>query len=340
MQPSTWNDENQHWIPQFLLKGFGTKGRAEYVYELNVVTRNIKERNIEQIASTQRLLTDKDDDLLKKIERRASTAIGSIRKGNVAIGPKGRKALDEFVFALLANDPHGVLDTEKVRKEVVETYSAELVSAISRWGGQVNQESVEDYLNRGINHDYLNMLLVNPSKSLALECLHKMELQVHKAVDGEFLAIGDSPVLVVRRDYNGTASLGNPGTQIILPIQSRLLIAYTWLVPINTRAFGPELDRQQVRSLNQDYFQLSKSQNIYGRDIETLEWAQQVQLEWTEKERPVKVSDGWVAMQQFLSAMEIAQMNEEAKRSRIQELWAGVLVEKARMDGQDFGAAR
>ena len=26
MQQSTWNDTNQHWVPQFLLKGFGCGG--------------------------------------------------------------------------------------------------------------------------------------------------------------------------------------------------------------------------------------------------------------------------------------------------------------------------
>ena len=37
MQPSTWNDTNQHWIPQFLLKGFGIRKRAASVYELGSV---------------------------------------------------------------------------------------------------------------------------------------------------------------------------------------------------------------------------------------------------------------------------------------------------------------
>lgn len=337
MQPSSWNDENQHWVPQFLLKGFGTKSWAGHVYELNVATRRIRQRGIEEVASTQGLLPDNDDILLKQIERRASAAIGCLRKGHIDVSPKARKVLDELVFALLVNDPYGGLSKEAVREEVVETYSAELVSAVSRWGGSVAPELVKDYLNQGINQDYLNMLLGDPSASLVVDCLRKMGLRFHRAMDGEALAIGDSPVLVVRRSYDGTVRLDNPGTQIILPIHSRGLIAYTWDVPTNILTRGPELDRKQVRSLNQDCFHLSTSRNIYARDIETLERAQQVQLQWTEREHVTRLYDGWVAMHQSMEAGKVTQRNEDMIRKHSQELWAYLLVQKARAGNRDAG---
>ena len=69
MQPSTWNDTNQHWIPQFLLKGFGLKGKANRVFQMDKTTRAIEVRKVSEVASTQGLLTDVDDGLMRSIER-------------------------------------------------------------------------------------------------------------------------------------------------------------------------------------------------------------------------------------------------------------------------------
>ena len=79
-QPSTWNDTNQHWIPQFLLKGFGIRSKSSTIYELDKQTKVVTVRNVEKIASKQHLLTDRDDDLVKAIERRATEVISAIRK--------------------------------------------------------------------------------------------------------------------------------------------------------------------------------------------------------------------------------------------------------------------
>ena len=75
MQPSTWNDTNQHWIPQFLLKGFGIRKNASSVYELDKQTKAIAVRKVKEAASKQYLLTERDDELMRGIESRAATAI-------------------------------------------------------------------------------------------------------------------------------------------------------------------------------------------------------------------------------------------------------------------------
>ena len=51
MQPSTWNDTNQHWVPQFLLKGFGIKKKASQVWELDKHTGVIAKRKVREVAS-------------------------------------------------------------------------------------------------------------------------------------------------------------------------------------------------------------------------------------------------------------------------------------------------
>ena len=81
MQPSTWNDTNQHWIPQSLLKGFGRQGRAYSVYELDNHTKVIADRKVSEVASKPRLITERDDFSLKKIEDAAAKAMRMVRKG-------------------------------------------------------------------------------------------------------------------------------------------------------------------------------------------------------------------------------------------------------------------
>ena len=83
MQQSTWSETNQHWIPQFLLKGFGIRGKASSVYEMDKQTKAIDVRNVEEVASKQHLLTDRDDELTQAIERRATKTISAIRKGKL-----------------------------------------------------------------------------------------------------------------------------------------------------------------------------------------------------------------------------------------------------------------
>ena len=132
MQPSTWNDENQHWIPQFLLKGFGIQGRRSRVYEMDRETGQINIVKVAEAASKQLLRTDLDDSVLRRIESHASRAVSMIRKGHTDISEQGRQALDALVFAMMVNDPHGVFDRRKVREEVIEDQSEKLQAALER----------------------------------------------------------------------------------------------------------------------------------------------------------------------------------------------------------------
>ena len=93
MQPSTWNDTNQHWVPQFLLKGFGLKGKASRVYELEKESGRIRRRKIAEVASKPRLLTNRDDELMRDIERRSASVIDKIRKGKLTILEAERRDL-------------------------------------------------------------------------------------------------------------------------------------------------------------------------------------------------------------------------------------------------------
>ena len=146
MQPSTWNDTNQHWIPQFLLKGFGIKGRASQVYEMDKQTGNIRIRAVEDVVSKQRLLTERDDELMKAIEMRSTQAIGRIRKGDLSIQQGDRQALNALVFAMKRNDPHSGFDEARTREDITRDLSNEIAEAISRQGGLVNLQDLKDFI--------------------------------------------------------------------------------------------------------------------------------------------------------------------------------------------------
>ena len=253
MQASNWNDTNQHWIPQFLLKGFGIKRRVSQIYEMDKQSRNVRIRAVEDVASKQRLLTERDDELMKTIEMRSTRTIGRIRKGDLGIQHEERQALNALVFAMMRNDPHSGFDETRIREDITRNLSNEIAEAISRQGGLVNLQDLKHFIDERFSHDYLNVSM-GIERNLALTALGLMGLRVHEPVEGESFTIGDSPVLVVRGTVGGSRNLLNAGSQVILPIHSRRVLVYSWETPMNLIEPGDVLGREQVRSLARGYY--------------------------------------------------------------------------------------
>ena len=131
MQPSTWNDKNQHWIPQFLLKGFGLKGKASRVFQMDKTTGTIEVCKVSEVASKQGILTDADDGLMRSIEQEATPVIEKIRKGTTSINRSERKGLDRLIAALLQNDPYHGPDRAKIREETIASTAQAVVAAFA-----------------------------------------------------------------------------------------------------------------------------------------------------------------------------------------------------------------
>ena len=68
---NNWNNTKQHWIPQFLLKGFGLKGRKK-VWVLERLTGRVAVQLVKKIARKRDLVTALDDELMKRIEDQAA----------------------------------------------------------------------------------------------------------------------------------------------------------------------------------------------------------------------------------------------------------------------------
>ena len=336
MQASTWNDTNQHWIPRFLLKGFGIKGRASHVYVLDTLTGAVGTRSVADVASKQALLTERDDELMKGIEVHAARVIDRIRKEKLEVKRSDREALDALVYAMMQNDPYSGIDGEKTRQEIVDKLSKEVVAAFRRQGGLVDPQGMKEYVEERFNHDYLSVTLTKPD-NMVLRALHLMGLSTHVPASGEFLVIGDSPVLIDRATANGVVNLMNFGSQVILPIHSRRVLLYSWETPTNLIQSGDALDREQVRSLNRDYFHASDSRYIFGRSPDVLKQTKIPPLISRRRVPSSAVSEGWLKMQSELVNASRSRAEWDAEKKSDLRRYAQMVVQNASKDADGQG---
>ena len=311
MQPSTWNDNNQHWTPQFLLKGFGLKRKASRVLQMDKATGEIEVRKVSEVASKQGLLTDADDELMGRIEREANPVIDKIRKGTTRIDRRERKGLDRLIAALLQNDPYSGPDWVKMREESIASTAQAVVADFAESRLLVNEESIKQYADELCNHDYLKLTFERKDNQI-LTVLGFMGLTANYSTEEGPFIIGDSPVLAVRNSVLGTPSLQNRGSQVILPISNKCLLVYQWATSRNLLDKGRAIDKQQALSINRDYYHGSNCRFLYGRTRDSLERSRMLQLHYVPGERSTEVSDGWHAMQ--------AQLREQDERDRAQEV--------------------
>ena len=302
MQPSTWNDTNQHWVPQFLLKGFGIKGMASRIWELDKDSGLAQKRQVKCVASKQELLTERDDDLMRGIEIQATRPIGQIRKRNFRITEDDRQAIDQLVSALLQNDPYYGFDKEESRRKIIESTSRTVETAFKYSGGIIEFETIKRVVDENFNYDYLTNTMSQGNYTVRT-LLRIMGLQAMFAEEGEYFIIGDSPVLAIRNRGSTGPSLANPGSQVILPISSQCVLVYDWQTETNLVAYGGNANIKQVHSLNQDYSRKSNCRYIYGRSEESLIKSRRLQLRWENAERSTQVGKGWARAQQYLAAV-------------------------------------
>ena len=329
MQPSTWNDTNQHWIPQFLLKGFGIRGESSRIYELDKETQSVAVRNVKDVASRARLLTEQDDGLMRSIESRANATVNAIRKGNLnRIGLQDRQAIDKLVCTMMLNDPNNGFDAEATRKEVIAKLTGDLHKALNKFGGMLDEQDIRNFFDERLPHDYVSAFMEAESNQVT-DALRFMGLIACRPIDGEFFIIGDSPVLVARNVVNGESSLLNPGSQVILPISSGCILVYAWATEMNVITDGGIPGREQVRSLNSDYYRGTESHYFYGRNEEVLKRSRLMSLKWAPRERSNDVKDGWARMQYEQQIRQRQLESQDAAHARMLENGARELVEKA-----------
>ena len=328
MQPSIWNDSNQHWVPQFLLKGFGIKKKASQIWELDKRTGDTARRNVEEVASKQELLSNRDDELMKSIENEATRPIGRIRKGKLDISLRDRIAIDRLVAAMIQNDPYNGFDERSARQDAINTVSKSVQDTFAREGGFFEPGTLESYMDERLNHDYLTLTLGNRDYAVQ-SMLHHMGLKVFFATEGDGFIIGDSPVLAVRSNAGTEGpNLVNPGSQVILPISTQCTLLYDWTTVPNFIANGGPIDSRQLLSLNQDYSHASNCRFLYGRTEESLTMSRRIRLKWGNGQRSTDVSQGWSAFQQHSANVQAKNAAEETRNAEGLRLEAHKLVQQ------------
>ena len=328
MIPSSWNETIQHWIPRFLLKGFGAKGRAFFVYALDKLTNTVALRKVAKVASTRHLLTDRDDQLMKNIEVQSSPVVERIRKGKTKITYRERQILDKLVFALIQNDPYNRLVSGQTRLELVQRLSDYVETTLNYYRGSTEPGVVETFIDKRFTHDYLNITM-SQEDNLTIRALALMGLTVYDAPDDTGFVLGDSPVLILRRTVDNQRSLLNPGSQVILPIHSKKVLVYAWNEETNLLNPGGILPQRQVSSVGKDYYQHSNCRYIYGKNEELLDRAQTLQVEWEPTVRSNHVSSGWYKICSESMQIDKSRQERDEENRRMLDIEIQKLVERA-----------
>ena len=337
MQPSTWNDSNQHWAPRFLLKGFGIKKKASQIWVLDKRTGGTARRKVEEVASKRELLSNRDDELMRSIENEATRPIGRIRKGKLDISLRDRIAIDRLVAAMIQNDPYNGFDERNARQDAINAVSKSVQDAFVQEGGFFEPGTLESYMDERLNHDYLTLTLGNRDYAVQ-SMLRHMGLKAFFILEGDGFIIGDSPVLAVRSHKGAEGpSLVNPGSQVILPISTQCMLFYSWATAPNPITHGGTIDSRQLLSLNQDYSHESSCRFLYGRTEESLTMSRRPRVKWRNAQRSTEVSQGWSAFQQHFASVQGKNAAEENRNAEGFRLEAHKLVQQVARQSQAPG---
>ena len=319
MQPSTWKHTNQHWTPQFLLKGFGIRSKSSRIYQLDKQTKELTLRRVKDVASKPGLATHRDDNLMHNIENHATEAVRTIRKGHLnQIDEKSRQAVDRLVCSMLLNDPYSGANAKSERDKVIAESVRELSQAVKRGGGVPDQDYFERFLSENMSHDWLSGFMVSESNRIS-PALQLMGLRIYGPADGAAFIIGDSPVSVIHNTVGRKTNLLDPSARVIAPIGSRCALVYSWTADMNVIGDGGTLSNGQVQSLNSDYYHGTECRYIYGRNEETLRRSHLLPLTHVPFEHPNEVRSGWFIMQHLDHFMHRQKQAHRAARVRARE---------------------
>ena len=204
--------------------------------------------------------------------------------------------------------------------------------AIRREGGLIDHQALKRLLSGMFPHDFLETAMTQEA-SLTRLALGLMSLSVHKSSKGEHFVIGDSPVLVLRAVFGGTRNLLHPGSQVIMPISSKYVLAYRWAAQDKVIQYDPDLDREQVRSLGKDYYYQTDSRYMYGRTEDSLRHAQAAQTQKPSMPHLTEVSDGWAVMHVIQEEISKLQAEQDKQEQQQRDAIARFLVQNAASGG-------
>ena len=195
MPLSTWDSAEQHSPPQLLLRSFKKKGSSSHIWCHDRQTGRLSSERISKVARQPHLMTVEDDLALRRIEQRANDALVKLHERCFdKFKESDRKAVDQFVVALMFNHASWVAVKERIRREVIDDKVASSAFNAGLVGRSLDVPAAYGLLDALTSRNYLREL-VNNGRSQLLLGLRSMRLTVHGPPYGQSFVIGDYPVV-------------------------------------------------------------------------------------------------------------------------------------------------
>ena len=220
---------------------------------------------------------------MREIEVRSSKVVAKLRKGDLNVGADERLILDNLVWTLWFNNPFSGPGKNSEHEDAVKHTVDRYISAVQRQGGSVDPDGITRIVRQALNQDYLcHAFHFSPQGPARI--LNWMRLTVFEPPHGEFFVIGDSPVIMGRAAHDGTASLWNDGSHLMLPIGSNHLLAYDWGDSSTPIRRGGNLDVTQLGAIDEYYRYSRRCRYVYGRTPDSIRRTTKLELQWHTKD--------------------------------------------------------
>jgi hypothetical protein len=246
----TAQSDDQHYIPKLYLKGFTGKNKKLYVYERGKSFRESKPKHEahrpDYYAHSEQGKRDTTaEDALKTIESQVAPVISKLANPQYAVTREQMGNLYFFIALMFVRTPawRDNLDrmmAELARKTQLRTaqdkeqffkscgeYEAATQESLGDW------EKLREYILKG---EYeirqasvaFNLGAMFDSAFSVLRSLLRFSCDFWYAPQGSFFFTSDFPVITVKPDADGYATIGVgfgwPGVEVIFPVNKRLCI--------------------------------------------------------------------------------------------------------------------
>lgn len=275
MNPS--NIKKQHYVPQFLLKKFGTgKKNKEKLWVLDKQTEKIFESSVRDVGHENKFYQYFSEDiildterLLENVESIAAPIISKINKlEKLNRNQSELMVLSYFVATQMLRSPTLRNDMENFRQLL-----------ISKWGADIkahpdDPRTIGEYGPEDAKFSSLQMLSDTPSFAKILEGKIWSLLE---APSQEHFIISDNPITkhnMIERKGRGNLGLRNEGIEIYLPISTK----YTLLALCPKMSLAvtltPQLSESYNKALDSGAPILQQKENVDFLNSQQVIWAE------------------------------------------------------------------
>lgn len=223
-------DTNQHYVPQFLLRGFHTGNEAQ-IWAFDKTSSKSFTTAIDKVASEHGFYnidgSAELDDVIRKIEDKTAPIVTKIKKRRslASINEDERIWLSSFTALQL------------VRTKAFSKRSQDMMQQITHVATQMSGGKLSKKVRKQLGldepvteHEKSLLTMLELARSLVDE-LRKKHMVLYRSDGSSWFWIGDSPVALQNslnpgNGIRGTLGLAVPGIEVYLPISKDLILAH------------------------------------------------------------------------------------------------------------------